>query len=215
MALSRTKVAVSLLLAISLIALLGAGWLCLELTAEPALEFTQDPNAVEAYHARRKLQLLESALEHNRRGYIRLSEAEVNSFLREAYHTNRVETNGVSILDSAILLREDGFSFITWLERPFFGRTVPFVWRREIALSPPSGPPAFEVNSMHLGNIEIPSRWWPKVRELLGGADALFDSRRAWVQNLPALAISKNDLSNLPEFRLYTYVPQDSESAQD
>src|ERR1051325_1785827 len=65
------------------------------LTSEIEIAFTQDPNKVEAHEANRKLQLFSEAREAKRRGFIRLSEVEINSFLdgRSFGTTNKAHGN--------------------------------------------------------------------------------------------------------------------------
>src|SRR5690606_22490742 len=137
----------------------------------------------------------------------------INSYLGETALTNRYETNGFRLLRGSLLLQQDGFTWVSRIEAPFLGFRLPLVWQRKVRLVEGSDH-HFELAlaRMQLGLMEIPRDWWGKVEEMFGGFDPAFEDRFDWVQEVPRLEIAKNELSKAPELRLYTFVPEETES---
>ena len=178
-------------------------------------DFAQDPNAVEAHEANRKLKLLSDAQTTQKRGFVRLSEVEINSFLEGRYNSGTASqtNNPVKLVKTGVLLGPDQVTFVTWHKAPIFGFNLPIVWQRVILPVQTTNGWTFALESMRVGQLEIPAQYWPKVDAILGSGDALFEERKAWLQSLPLVSLSHNEVSKSPEFRLYTYVP--TENAKD
>jgi hypothetical protein len=68
---------------------------------------------------------------------------------------------------------------------------------------------SFAVRSMKVGEVGIPRDHWPRVEQFLGATDALFQERREWLKTLPMVTLAKNEESDSPEVRLYTYLPKE------
>lgn len=192
------------------VAVIGAvGTLTYLLTRPLDVEFAQDPNAVEAFEANRKLKLLNEAQTERRQGFIRLSEVEINSFLEGRYNTGKhPQTNStVRLVKSGVLLDDRRITFVTWHKAPLLGFELPFVWQRVVAPSSSTNGWDFRLRSMRVGHLDIPSEYWAHIQRLLGSSDSLFEERKTWLSNLPFVSLAQNEQSKAPEFRLYTYLP--------
>ena len=212
MALTASRKTVLILLALIVVAGGAGGYLFAQLTADPGVRLRQDPNPVEAREALRKVRLFEEAQEKDQRGFIRLSEVEINSYLGETVLTNHFETNGIRLLEASFLLENDGFTWVSRLETPFLGFRLPIVWQRHLNLVSKEGGCEVVLARMQVGRMEIPREWWAKVEELLGHFDDDFEDRFRWVSEVPSVQIAKNELSKAPELRLYTFVPEETET---
>jgi hypothetical protein len=191
------------------IALGGVGAAIYTITRPFDAEFAQQPNAVEAHEANRKLKLLNDAQSAEKRGFVRFSEVEINSFLEGRYNaTKEAQTNGpVKLVKSGVLLGSDKITFVTWHEAVIFGMNLPIVWQRAVSPAQTTNGWSFTVASMRVGNLDVPEQYWGHVEKFLGTGDALFEDRKAWLKSLPLVTLGHNELSKSPEFRLYTYVP--------
>ena len=198
------------LLALVVVAGGAVGYFFVQLTASPTIELRQAPNAVEGREATRKLQLFEEAGKAKRRGYIRLSEVEMNSYLDETVLTNNIETNGIVLLNARVLLDKKGCTWVSWLDMPFFGFELPLVWQRHLDLVKNEEGYGLKLVGMQVGQMQIPPEQWGTVHEYLGHFDGIFQERFGWMLEVPTVLIEKNELSKAPELRLYTYVPEET-----
>lgn len=175
------------------------------------LRFTQDPNPLDAHEAKRKLTLLNEAREGKRMGWVRLSEVEINSFLEKEYNEPRKSrTNSpVEFVKTGLLLHTNSLTLVTWLNVPAKFTELPIAWQRTVRPVRENDGWTFKVQSMRLGHLEIPDRFWPQVQSFLGSSDGVFEERRAWLANVPKVALMKNEMSTAMEFRLYSYNPSD------
>src|SRR5687767_13800792 len=167
--------------------ILGAAGLAVYTVTRPLdLEFAQDPNAVEAHEANRKLKLLNEAQTTQKRGFVRLSEVEINSFLDGRYNSNNEnQTNSrVKLVKSGVLLGQDRVTFVTWHRAPIFGFDLPIVWQRVVAPSKDTNGWNFTLESMRVGQVEIPAQHWARINAILGVGDTLFEERKSWLKSL-------------------------------
>ena len=181
------------------------------------VDFAQQPNAVEAHEANRKLKLLNDAQTTQKHGFFRFSEVEINSFLDGRYNAStEAQTNSpVKLVKSGIILGSDRVNFVTWHEAPVFGLNLPIVWQRIVSPSRTTNGWSFTLASMRVGSLEIPQQYWGHVNAVLGAGDALFDDRKEWLKSLPLVTLGHNEVSKSPEFRLYTYVPTENAKNED
>jgi hypothetical protein len=193
-------------------AIAAAGSALYMLTRPLEVAFTQEPNAVEAHEANRKLKLLNEAQSTQKRGFVRFSEVEINSFLEGRYNAgNHSATNSrLKLVKSGVLLGPDHVTFVTWHHAPIFGLELPLVWQRVVTPSKGTNGWTFALESMRVGDLEIPPQYWSHVEAILGHTDSLFEERKSWLQSLPLVSIARNEQSKSPEFRLYTYVPTEN-----
>jgi hypothetical protein len=192
--------------------LVSAAVLLYLLTRSVEIEFAQDPNPLEAHEANRKIKLLNEAREAKRRGFVRLSEVEINSFLDESYNNPKknLRTNApVHLVKTAVLLHHTNLTVVTWMAAPMLGIELPFVWQRTVIPRKSGEKWTFELSEMQLGKLHIPEAIWSKVNSLFGGADGVFQERKNWLANLPNISLVKNESSLSPELRLYSYQPSE------
>lgn len=185
------------------------------LTRPVSIDFAQNPNAVEAHEADRKLKLLSAAQTEQKQGFVRFSELEINSFLNEKYRDGKTAGEPVQLVKAGVVLGEGAITFITWHQVPVFGYNVPLVWQRVITPHTSTNGWSFTVESMKVGALDVPEGHWPNVEKLLGATDSLFEERKEWLQKLPMFTLAQNEQSNLPEVRLYTYLPQEKSKANE
>ncbi len=193
-----------------LIAVAGAAGTALYMITRPLeVEFAQQPNAVEEHEANRKLKLLNDAQTSQKRGFVRFSEVEINSFLEGRYNSagESCTNSPIKLVRSGVLLGADNVTFVTWHQAPLFGLNLPIVWQRVVSPVKDTNGWSFTLESMRVGSLEIPSGYWKRIHSILGLGDTLFDERITWLKSLPLVTIGQNELSKSPEFRLYTYVP--------
>ena len=197
------------MLAVAVVGTVGS--LLYLLTRPLDVEFAQDPNAVEAFEANRKLKLLNEAQTERRQGFIRLSEVEINSFLEGRYNAAATKpTNStVRLVKSGVLLDQGSLTFVTWHRAPVLGFELPFVWQRVVTPTGDTNGWGFRLRAMRVGQLDIPLEYWTRVEQILGGSDALFEERKYWLRKLPFVSLAQNEQSKSPEFRLYTYVPNE------
>jgi hypothetical protein len=198
-----------------------AGYGVFTLTRPLPFDFSQNPNAVEAHEADRKLKLLNEAQADRRQGFIRLSEVEINSLLESRYNSgkNSRTNDPVKLVKSGVLLEASHITFITWHNAPVLGVNLPLVWQRVLTPSKQTNGWNFALHSMRVGNLEIPPQYWKQVEQVLGGNDSVFADRKDWLRKLPLVSVAHNEENKAAEIRLYTYLPkektQDSEEVSE
>jgi hypothetical protein len=192
-----------------------------QVTADFDAEASKEPNAVDAQEARRKLGLYKKALESpGRSGFIRLTEAEINSYLDERYFRDNVKnlTNAPDasprLLASRAKLAGQEIQWYCWLRKKWFGLSFPLVSRRGLELCGGTNHWILATRSMDLGKLEVPPRYWPLVSQELGEVDRVFVEDRRWGEKLPWVEIRTNSLNSAPELRLYTLPSPAATNAQ-
>jgi hypothetical protein len=196
---------------LTILILVAGGVLAYLLTSQVEIEFAQDPNPVEAHEAARKLDLFNEAQAAKRKGFVRFSEVEINSFLQGGLNS-KTNSAGKAItppgIKNSVVLSPTELTFVTWEKHDLFGFEIPFVWQRTVV--PTKGPDgwSFATREMRVGRVEVPQRLWGAARALLGKSDECLKGREDWLSRLPAITLARNELSQAPELRLYTYVPE-------
>ena len=170
----------------------------------------QEPNKVELIEADRKLKLLNEALAEKKRGFVRLSEVEINSFLQNRYNSGKGSASGggPNLDRTVVLLNATNLTLVTWVTKPVLGYGLPLVWQRSVAPIQETNGWRMTMTGMRVGELNIPPQFWSKVEAELSGVDSVFEERKAWLAQIPTLAIMRNEVSQSPELRLYTYVPE-------
>lgn len=190
-------------------------YVCLKLTAEVDLEGVETPNILDAREAERKLALFSDAMKIARRGFVRLSEVEINSYIEQRYFGNSAspaKTTGTAgepgarVLRAAAFLSHEAVTWTCWVRGEWFGRPREWVWQRTFELVP-NCPEAsdFRLASMSVGQLQIPRVLWPQVQAAFADVDDLFTHQAVWLANVPAVEIKTNVFSLKPEVRLFTY----------
>jgi hypothetical protein len=204
--LKKLLVALAVTIVLALVAVGAAGYF---LTRPLAVDFAERPNSVEAQEANRKLKLINQAQTSGKQGFVRFSEVEINSFLDGKY--KGAATNApLQLVKAGVFLGEGKITFVTWHNATVFGYNLPFVWQRVVKPVKTTNSWNFEVASMRVGQVEIPEGHWAKIEKILGATDSLFDERKGWLKSLPMVTLAKNEQSESPEVRLYTYLPKEN-----
>ncbi len=191
--------------------LAGFLWLAYLASRDPGLDW-ENPNVVEAAEAQRKLRLYEKSLADASLGYVRLSQLEVNSFLLG------ISTNQPAAIDAppplarltraGVSLSPTNIAYFAWGEAKLAFLPLRFVLRREFHVEQ-GGPPFWELppDSIRIGDLPVPRRFWEALSPVIQGLDAPLAAGLHWATNIPALLVRKNEMSQRPELRLYTYKP--------
>jgi len=108
------------------------------------------------------------------------------------------------------MLEPDHATFVTWHKAPVLGMELPIVWQRVVSPVQTTNGWTVKLESMRVGNLDIPEQYWGHVSKLLGEGDNLFEERKNWLKSLPLVTLAQNDVTKNPEFRLYTYVPTEN-----
>lgn len=174
----------------------------------------EHPNVIEAGSARTKLKQYDNALARGDRGYVRLTQIEINSYLnglRTNFSTNKIEMTGripIHLQRVGVNLGKTNFVLYSWGHAKMFGLSLPFVLQRGFGIRQEgTNQWEFPVEFVRVGDLEIPEEFWPRMEAMVHDADAPLLAEMAWTTNIQAMLVTKNDLSERPEFRLYTYKP--------
>jgi len=190
-------------------ALAGVGSVAYMATRPVEFEWPQDPNQVELQEADRKLQLFNDAQENKKKGFVRLSEVEINSFLQNRHKmvTGNNTNSSIELERTAVLLNGNNIDVVTYFRKPVFGYRLPFVWQRVVTPKKETNGWTFTLQQMKLGTLDVPPRFWPKIEEFVGPIDSAFEERMDWLSKIPVISLTRNESSKRPEVRLYTFIP--------
>jgi hypothetical protein len=190
--------------------LLGAGYYAYQLTRHEDTGLQVGINIPDGNEATRKLKLLADSQANGKRGFVRFSAIEINSFLQAQYNlislTNEPPAPAVT-LNSFVGLTPHNIIWASVVRRTILGRPIQFLWERTVALARDKDKWIFPVKAMRVGEVDIPQRLWPTVENFFSGADDKYASRIEWGSHLPALELTTNELSLQPELRAYNYAP--------
>lgn len=211
---ARTSVLNKSLRALLILAGLGIlvlGYLYMRLTAEVIVPGAQSPTALDAQEATRKLRLFQEARADSKKGFIRLTEVELNSYLRAKYlgGFDRRALPETALRHGVLECRADldtnAVDWYCWVRLSRWEQQIDLCWVRRFRLARADGRWTLELLGMRIGEVDIPSRYWSKVQTWLGEADALFAEDCSWLAESPAVELRPNEFSRTPELRLYTY----------
>jgi len=150
------------------------------------------------------------ALQESRRGFIRLSEVELDSYIKKHYLSPKTDETAALLSDTQLtrgeveLLNQD-INWTCWMRKKLAGRWIDLVWQRTVELTGAPTNWSFELKAMRVGRIEVPPRFWPLVQRQLGHVDLAFTNQFDWLAHLPTLEIKTNEMVLGNELRLYTY----------
>ena len=190
------------------------GYVYFQLTADIDASAFNEPNALDAREAERKLGLYRKALaETGRNGFIRLSEIEINAYLQRPGIRGKLmsQTNAPAssprLLESRLLFSGQDIAWYCWIRKRFVGKSIPLVWRRDLELRRETNRWDLVTKSMAIGKFEVPPRCWPLANRALGEVDHLFAEEQRWVEGLPLVELRTNAAGASSELRLYTQHP--------
>ena len=184
----------------------------------------ENPNNIEAAEARRKIKLHESSMASSQRGFVRLSQLEINSYLMSVLNPTNKPTNSVTaevtedapgkvkLRRAALALTSTNMILYSWGDGKVMGLPVKFVIQRGLRIHQ-EGTNAWQINTefLKVGELDIALKNWPKVQPYLDALDQPLLDQFRWATNIPAMIVARNELNHRPEFRLYTFkpIPQD------
>src|SRR3954462_13510830 len=110
----RVLLAVGLLVLVLLVGALVGAYM---ISRDPGSSFLEHPNPVEANHFRSKLARYDNALTNGQNGFVRFSQLEINSYIRQSI-TNSADTNapGMHLRRVGVGLNSDNFTLYSWGE---------------------------------------------------------------------------------------------------
>lgn len=186
--------------------LLFAGYFYTQFTADVDIGAFERPTRYDAKEVRRKMKLLEDSRTNTVRGFIRLAEVELNSYLHERYGgTNATAARTAGLQRCRIDLTETNLTLICWIQKPWMGRSWNLVWQRSASLKPTASGWDLEPQDMYVGRVRIPHAHWPKVEEALGTVDAAFVEDLRWLKAAPSIGLVPAEVTKRPELRIYNH----------
>lgn len=182
----------------------------IQLCADVQIPGLAAPDSFDAKEARRKLDAFKTAISQSQIGYVRLTEAELNSHLGRSHDLSREEVtklpaNRWSVTKARIDLRGTNFAFYTWVAHPVGKWTFEVVWQRIGRATHGKDGWEAEVDSMKIGRVTLPDVLVPHAVRYLGGSDAAFEKEFKLLSEVPALELRFNEMTKRSELRLYTY----------
>jgi|GEM_PF-1671190 len=185
----------------------GALYFAFEISRDVNFDW-ENPNNIEAAEARRKLKKYETALVKHQDGWVRFSQLEINSYLMSATTNELAEGAGYQLRRVGVELTTTNATFYSWGETHFLKLPLSFVLQRTFRIRQ-GGTNVWDlpIDELKIGDLEIPKRFWPRLKPAIHALDRPLVDYLGWATNVQALLITKNEISQRPELRLYTYSP--------
>jgi hypothetical protein len=200
------------ILGVSVAALLAAGlWFFSQLSAQNAPLDIARPTEPDTVEAKRKLAIIEQPTQ--RQGYIDFSEGELNSLIHELYFaktkrkTQAPATNAWHLNKLRIKLSEDSITCYSWASRTLLWKEWDFCWARTVTLGYSSNQWQIALQSVRVGNRELPFKRWSWAFGTVGLADQPMAERLQWFRGLPWAELHVDKDKPIPMLRLYNYIP--------
>lgn len=186
--------------------LIGLAILGYQLTRTVDFSWEQ-ANSVEAKEAVRKLTLVRNGIESGKKGFVRLSQLEINSYLMGTL-TNVTPNTGAKLTNVKIDLTKSNFTLVSFGEVKVINWAVPIAMKRNFRIEQDgTNTWEFPLDEVHVGDVKIPRRVWPYVARIARHLDQPLGAQFAWATNIPSMRIARNEMSGDPELRVYTFVP--------
>jgi len=179
------------------------------LSRDPGFAF-ETPNKFEAARFMTKFNSYEKALTDGRKGFMRFSQGEINSYIRQSMTNLPTATNtpGMHFRKMGIGLTATNLMVYTWGEYRVFNMPLKFVAQRAYRIDQ-EGTNQWQMHmeSFKVGELEVPKSCWDSLGGFVQPLDQPMMEQFAWRTNIQALLVRKNEISERPELRLYTYKP--------
>ena len=184
-------------------------YLYMQVTASVSISDTPAMKVEDSTEITRKLTLFEEALRTGRKGFVHLSQGEINAYVEQflAKELPNAATNSTSpyqLLKARAFLTAEGFVWVSWIRATWKKWSREVVWQRAFDLVWATNQWDLRLRSMYVGQMRIPERYWTHANRYLGETDKLFTERTKWFTSLPAVQIWTNDFLKL-ELKLYNY----------
>lgn len=168
----------------------------------------QFPNPAHQYDAARKLRIFEESMRLGRRGYVRFSEVELNSYAGDWLAQRRAAVEDAEELPSRICfeLGADRVNIYCWFDEDILGGQKEIAWIRTYqhrAEGESAG--RWEMVKLRCGGLTLPRQAWGRPLRRLAGADILvagadFD----WVLTRMNCGLRMDSRTGLAELKLHT-----------
>jgi hypothetical protein len=179
------------------------------ISRDPGFAF-ETPNKVEAENFAIKLDRYEKAVASGHEGYSRFTQGEINSYLKRSFTNlaNATNTAGMRLRKFGIGLTATNLIVYQWGESRFLSMPLKFVAQRAYRIEQ-EGTNQWQMHleSFKVGELEVPKSCWDSVGEFVQPLDQPIREQFGSRTNIPAILVRKNELSERPELRLYTYKP--------
>jgi hypothetical protein len=186
----------------------GVGYFYMQCTAVIRSSTSQTVKTSAAQEAARKLALFQ---DKNRKGFVRLSEAEINAYLDDLIARSELQpaTDGtnttMSLVRSRAYLLPDGLVWNCWIKRKVGPTVRELAWQRLFRLVRADDRWDAQLSMMIIGRQRVWPWAWPWATSFLGNIDRPFRDKFGWLATAPALELKTNDLSLRLELWLYNY----------
>jgi hypothetical protein len=192
-----------------LIGIIGglAAYVFFQVTAEVETRSIDPGDGLDAAEATRKIKALDDASKRSAKGFIRLSEPEINAHLAKIYKGNTNSHNGLLHVRSAVNLGPDHFTLFTWVKKSLPFMPIETAWQRKFELSGTGPAKQFKLVSMKIGNLTVPENEWARVEKFLGPVDAVYSNEVTRLLLLPAIELRSVAGGRGFEARFYNYDP--------
>jgi hypothetical protein len=194
--------------AVVLIGLVVGGFFYLRCTAVIPPNESRVQMQSTVHEATHKLSLFRSS---QRKGYVRLTEAELNGYLDELVAETITPTlasnanSSISLTRSRVQFIADGFVWNCWLKKTIGPVTREIAWQRLFELVRDQEQWQLRLSAMKLGRQTVPPRCWDWVNLSFGELDKPFTEKFRWLCQVPAMELKTNELSLRLELKLYNY----------
>lgn len=205
LAVKRAIFAIGLLIAFVLAA---AAWFLFEITRDPGVSW-ETPTSVEDAEVRRKIKLYDTSISRAQHGFVRFSPSEINAFLTSISTNAPLSTNSFLALKRVgIDITRTNITFSSLAERRVFNYPVRVIIQRGFHVHQ-LGTNHWDLpmDWLKVGHIEVPKKHWHRLSQFIRPLDQPLMPHLVWATNIEAMLVTKNDLSQRPELRLYTYKP--------
>lgn len=168
----------------------------------------QFPNPAHQYDAARKLRIFEESTRLGRRGYVRFSEVELNSYAGDWLSQRRAAAGAASDLPTRICfeLGADQVHIYYWFDESFLGGQKEMVWIRTYqhrAEAESAG--RWELAKLRCGGLTIPRQAWGGPLRRLAGVDLLVvGADYEWVLTQMNCGLQMDSRTGLAELKLHT-----------
>jgi hypothetical protein len=187
------------------VALVGAYMI----SRDPGFAF-ETPNKVEAENFAIKLGRYENAIATGHKGYSRFTQGEINSYIKRSVTNlaNVTNTPEMHLRKFGIGLTATNLILYSWGEYRFLSMPLKFVAQRAYRIEQEgTNQWQMRLESFKVGELEVPKSCWDSVIGFVQPLDQPITDQFGSRTNIPALLVRKNELSERPELRLYTYKP--------
>jgi hypothetical protein len=202
----RILLVIGLLIAVLLVGALVGAYM---ISRDPGYAF-EKANPVEAGEFAKKFRTFNKGLANGDHGFVRFSQPEINSYIQHSMTNLISETNSAAmrLRRVGIGLGQTNLTLYTWGEYRFLHMPLKFVLQRTFNIEQ-NGTNEWQMplEAFKIGELEVPKPCWDSMNAWMAPLDEPVKERFAWRTNIQALLVTKNELSDRPELRLYTYKP--------